>query len=98
MKNDCFSFIKFCNERIANSNDYNIARTIINHIEDIKILSLEKIAEEANISPASVSRSIKLVLNPFRLLNMNLSCLLGMLKCAELFLILKDLCGRRLKI
>ena len=47
MKNDCFSFIKFCNERIANSNDYNIARTIINHIEDIKILSLEKIAEEA---------------------------------------------------
>lgn len=58
MKNDCFSFIKFCNERIANSNDYNIARTIINHIEDIKILSLEKIAEEANISPASVSRFI----------------------------------------
>ena len=44
MKNDCFSFIKFCNERIANSNDYNIARTIINHIEDIKILSLEKIS------------------------------------------------------
>ena len=37
---------------------YNIARTIINHIEDIKILSLEKIAEEANISPASVSRFI----------------------------------------
>ena len=52
MKNDCFSFIKFCNERIANSNDYNIARTIINHIEDIKILSLEKFAEVSNISPA----------------------------------------------
>ena len=31
-------YFKFCNERIANSNDYNIARTIINHIEDIKIL------------------------------------------------------------
>ena len=29
MKNDCFSFIKFCNERIANSNDYNIARTLL---------------------------------------------------------------------
>ena len=51
-------YFKFCNERIANSNDYNIARTIINYIEDIKILSLEKIAEEANISPASVSRFI----------------------------------------
>ena len=76
-----------------------LLRTIINHIEDIKILSLEKIAEEANISPAQlVVSSIKLVLNPFRLLNMNLSCLLGMLKCAELFFILKDLCGRRLKI
>ena len=52
------TFIQRCNSEAVNSNDYNIARTIINHIEDIKILSLEKIAEEANISPASVSRFI----------------------------------------
>ena len=32
MKNDCFSFIKFCNERIANSNDYNIIQNVFKYI------------------------------------------------------------------
>lgn len=58
MNDDCFSFVKFCNERLMNNNDYNIAKTIFNHIEDIKSLSLDKIAQEANISTASVSRFI----------------------------------------
>lgn len=58
MENNCFDFIKLCNERLSNMNEYNIARVIINHISNIQNLSLEKISEEANISTASVSRFI----------------------------------------
>lgn len=58
MNNDCFSFVKFCNERLINNNDYSIAKTIFNHIDDIGSLSLDKIAQEASISTASVSRFI----------------------------------------
>ena len=41
MKNDCFSFIKFCNERIANSNDYNIEKLL----NEFDISSNSKIVE-----------------------------------------------------
>ena len=98
MKNDCFSFIKFCNERIANSNDYNIARTIINHIEDIKILSLEKIAEEANISPASVSRFInKAGFESFQAFKYEFELFTRDVKMRRIISHTQDLCGRRLK-
>lgn len=52
------NFIRYCNSRLANSNDYNIARVILMHLEHIYELSLEDIAEEAHISTASVSRFI----------------------------------------
>lgn len=57
-KNDCFSFIKACNERLHNNNDYNIARVLIENLPNIQYLSLEKVAQEAHISIASVSRFI----------------------------------------
>lgn len=56
---NCFEFIKFCNHKLTNTNDYGIAKVLIDHIENIKDYSLEDIAEEANISIASVSRFIK---------------------------------------
>lgn len=56
MKN--LDFIKYCNEQIYNTNEYNIAKVILDNINIIENLSLEKIAEEANISIASVSRFI----------------------------------------
>lgn len=52
------NFIRYCNSRLANSNDYNIARVLLMHLEHIYDLSLEDIAEEAHISTASVSRFI----------------------------------------
>lgn len=52
------NFVRYCNSRLANSNDYNIARVILMHLEHIYDLSLEDIAEEAHISTASVSRFI----------------------------------------
>lgn len=55
----CFEFIKYCNNNLLNTNEYGIAKVIIDHIENIKDFSLEDIAEEANISIASVSRFIK---------------------------------------
>ncbi len=57
-RNNIFDFIKFCNERLTNSNEYNIARVIISHFDNIKAVSQEAIANEANISVASVSRFI----------------------------------------
>ena len=57
-RNNIFGFIKFCNERLTNSNEYNIARVIISHFDNIKSVSQETIANEANISVASVSRFI----------------------------------------
>ena len=53
-----FEFYKYCNKRLANTNEYNIARALISHIDDIKMISLEQIASEANISIASVSRFV----------------------------------------
>lgn len=50
MKN--LDFIKYCNEQIYNTNEYNIAKVILDNINIIENLSLEKIAEEANISIA----------------------------------------------
>ena len=55
-----FNFFRYCNENLSNTNEYNIARIIIEHIGDIKTVSLEQIAQEANISIASVSRLLKL--------------------------------------
>ena len=45
-----FNFFRYCNENLSNTNEYNIARIIIEHIGDIKTVSLEQIAQEANIS------------------------------------------------
>lgn len=56
--NDGFTFIKACNEHLHNTNDYNIARVLLENLSNIQNLSLEKIAQEANISIASVSRFI----------------------------------------
>ena len=47
-----FNFFRYCNENLSNTNEYNIARIIIEHIGDIKNVSLEQIAQEANISIA----------------------------------------------
>lgn len=54
-----FNFFRYCNENLSNTNEYNIARIIIEHIGDIKTVSLEQIAQEANISIASVSRFVQ---------------------------------------
>lgn len=49
----------FCNTQINNTNDYQIAKIILENISKAKELSLERIADEACISQASVSRFIK---------------------------------------
>ena len=36
-----FNFFRYCNENLSNTNEYNIARIIIEHIGDIKTVSLE---------------------------------------------------------
>lgn len=58
MSSNGFAFIQFCNERLANTNEHNIALNIIKNIEKISEQTLESIAFEANISTASVSRFI----------------------------------------
>lgn len=52
-------FIKSCNERIANVNDYAIARELIRNVEGLQDVSIEELAEEANISVPSVSRLVR---------------------------------------
>ncbi len=54
-----FRLINSCNTQVANNNDYNIARTILSYVNDLEIVSLEELANQANISQASVSRFIK---------------------------------------
>ena len=51
-------FFKFCNERLVSLNEYQIARALISHIGDIESVTQEDIAQQANISVASVSRFI----------------------------------------
>ena len=51
-------FIHYCNTKLANINEYNIIKVIIDNIDHISSLSLEKIADEAHISTSSVSRLI----------------------------------------
>lgn len=56
--NKCFNFVKIYNEKLFNDNEYSIARILMNNINDIQNVTLEKISNEANISIASVSRFI----------------------------------------
>ena len=56
--NKGFSFIKICNEKLLNNNEYNLARILINYLENFQNLTLEKVSLDANISTASVSRFI----------------------------------------
>ena len=51
-------FFHYCNTKLSNINEYNIIKVIINNIDHISSLSLEKIAAEAHISTSSVSRLI----------------------------------------
>ena len=51
-------FIHYCNTKLSNINEYNIIKVIIDNIDHISSLSLEKIADEAHISTSSVSRLI----------------------------------------
>lgn len=54
-----FNMINHCNTQLTNGNEYSIARAILNHVEKIDNMSLEVLANESNISQASVSRFIK---------------------------------------
>lgn len=54
-----FKLINSCNTQVANNNDYNIARTVLSYVNDLEVVSLEELANQANISQASVSRFIK---------------------------------------
>ena len=54
-----FKLINSCNTQVANNNDYNIARTILSYVNDLEIVSLEELANQANILQASVRRFIK---------------------------------------
>lgn len=54
-----FRFIKACNERIANVNDYSIVRELIRNIAELQDVSIEVLAEEANISVPSVGRLVR---------------------------------------
>lgn len=58
-RNNFFTFMEYVNEKTANSNEYSIARAIINNIDGIMNFTLEDLAEEANISKASASRFVK---------------------------------------
>lgn len=58
-KDDFFTFMEYVNEKTANSNEYSIARAIINNIDMIMDLTLEELANEASISKASASRFVK---------------------------------------
>ena len=57
------NLINYCNSQVTNVNDQAIIRALFSHASDESeagpITSLEQIAREANISPASVSRFIR---------------------------------------
>ena len=57
--NSFFSLITYCNTQMINANEYNIARVILEHVNEIDSMSLENLSNESNISQASVSRFIK---------------------------------------
>ena len=54
-----FTFIEYLNARVANGNEYCIAKAIMDNVDKIMMVSLEEIADQANISVASVSRFVK---------------------------------------
>ncbi len=52
-------FFKCCNETVQNTNDYNISRVLMKHMnEESGNYTLEELAEEANISASSISRFV----------------------------------------
>lgn len=52
-------FIKTCNEAISSLSDFAIVRETMGHVRDIQSVSIERIAQDANISIPSVSRLIR---------------------------------------
>lgn len=52
-------FIKACNERIANVNDYGIVRELVRNVDNLQDVSIEELAEGASISVPSVSRLVR---------------------------------------
>lgn len=54
-----FNMVNHCNTQLTNENEYSIARAILNHVDQLDTMSLEVLANESNISQASVSRFIK---------------------------------------
>ncbi len=53
-----FEFVKYCNEKTSNINEYCILRELLKNMDHLHECSIEKIAYSANISTASVSRLI----------------------------------------
>jgi len=51
--------VNYCNTQINNTNEYHIAKIILENISHSNDLSLEALANQANISQASISRFIK---------------------------------------
>lgn len=53
------NFINKCNTETLNNNDYNIVRAIFNYIGSSEFPYIDCLADEANVSKASISRFIK---------------------------------------
>ena len=54
-----YRFLSYCMDLRADDNEYPIACAIMDHFHSILEVSIEQIAEEANISKASVSRFVR---------------------------------------
>ena len=57
--NKFLEFVQRCNTEAMNSNDYNIIQCVFQHIGKETFPSSNQLAEEANISKASLSRFIR---------------------------------------